>query len=1093
MRKFFGTFLLAMLCASFVQSQIVVTGVVKDETGEPLTGATVIIKGAKNGTITDSNGKFNLSTNTLNNVVLHVSYVGMKEQLLTLSKGKITGLTIMLEQLSNQLDELVVVGYGTQKKRDLTGSLSTVGEKELADLPVSSVAEALTGKMTGVQVTTTEGSPDADIKIRVRGGGSITQDNTPLYVVDGFIKDDINNISPNEIIECTVLKDAASTAIYGSRGANGVIIITTKSGQAGKPTINYNGYIGFRKVSKLLPVLNPYQFAKLQYERATWNNSVATDYENYFGSYSDIDLYKGIHGTNWQKETFGRTGFDQNHNLSLSGGKKGFVYNLSYSHQDYQAIMYMSDYKRDNLSGKFNISPLKWLKIDLAARYSETTINGSGANDVTGSEKSTSDSRVKNAVMYAPIPMKNMTLEDDELADAILSFYSPIDQAEQNDRLQNNKDLSANLGLTFNITKNLTFKTNFSYSNSDKTDKRFWGLISYYVKDGGALKINGVTPAPAITLSYPHTTTLQNSNTLNYSKKNFLPSQNISVLVGEEMYNRSSNTFSENVEALPVNYNSTQAWDSISKGIVNLPLNFISPDERLLSFFGRINYEAKDRYLIAMSMRADGSSKFSNGNQWGYFPSVSAGWRLSEEPFMKWADSWLSNLKFRGSYGQSGNNRIDNSAFWRSYSVSNNNYLPLFYNGRFTTVGSSLANPDLKWETTTTRGLGLDFGFVKNRFSGTFDYYSNITSDILIQMPIGGAGYSTQWQNVGQTSNKGFELSLKAVVVDQKDLNVTLGFNISANQNRVDNLGGLQSYSFNESWASSTATASYSYKVTPGSPVGLIYGFVNDGWYAADDFTWSASTNKWVMNATKYTAAGTVPSTGAILYKDAQGNVFVNNSTINGISWGPGSMKLKDFDGDGLITDNDRKLIGNANPVHFGSFNISAMYKGFDFNANINWVYGNTIYNASKIQMTSLYYRGRNLLMDGYNYYSQVDWTTGQRVTDPVLLEQMNSAATIWSPPAGVSAVTSWAMEDGSFVRLQNMTLGYSLPSKLIKKIFLKKVRFYLSGYNLFILTKYSGYDPEVDTRRKSYATPGVDYSAYPKSTSFNFGLNVTF
>ena len=1094
-RLFFNWFLPVIILSFFavesVSAQVkTVTGVVKDASGETIIGASVVVKGTKLATITDIDGKYKLNV-PADGKTLVASYIGMESQEVAIKSNVIN---IKLLPVDKSLDEVVVIGYGTQRKKDLTGSVSTVGEKELKDIPVSTVAEALTGKMPGVQVTTTEGSPDAEIKIRVRGGGSITQSNSPLYIVDGFAKDDIKDIAPSEIVDVTVLKDASSTAIYGSRGANGVMIITTKSGAQGKLTLNYNGYVGVKEVSKILDVLSPYQFAQKQYERATWNNAIAGDYETYFGSFNDINLYNYVNATNWQKQTFGRTGFTQNHNVSLSGGQKTLSFNVNYSHIDDKAIMVLSDYHRDNISAKINAKPLNWLKIDLSARYAATIVNGAGANDQTGLEKSTTDSRVKNAVLYHPIPLKNLVAQDDNVdAGSTVSLYSPIQQAEDNDRYQNTKDFNVNGGLSFNITKDLVFKTNLGYTKTNKIDNRFWGLSSYYVTNGGATKRNNAA-APTAAMSTINTSILQNTNTLNYTKKNFLPQQNISVLLGEESYSKSTDTNSENIEALPVGYTSNIAWDSIQNGVVKFPNHFYAPDNRLLSFFGRVNYEIKDKYLLAITFRADGSSKFFGKNQWGYFPSVSAGWRISEEGFMKDAQDWLSNLKLRGSIGQSGNNNIDNSAFLRTYSNSFNNYLPVSMQTAFFSAGTTLANKDLKWETTTTRGGGLDFGFFKNRISGSIELYSNTTSDVLMLMTIGGVGYANQWQNVGQTSNKGAELNLNAVLVQTKDFNLSVGFNISTNVNNVDNLGGLTSYPFNEGWTSMTE-GSNSFIVSPGNPVGLIYGYVNDGMYAADDFKYSGT--KWVMNDSKYLPKDIIGydanNKPIYLYKDLNGNTFVDNSAIDGLSYGPGGMKLKDVNGDGKITDADRQLIGNTNPKHYGSFTINASYKGFDFSTNLNWVYGNNIYNASKIELTSLFYKDRNMLAIAGNSYTQIDWKTGALVTDPTQLSTINSNASIWAAPTGRYAVTSWAIEDGSFLRLNNVTLGYTLPSKLTKKYFIQKLRFYATGYNLFCLTNYSGYDPEVDSRRATPATPGVDYSAYPKSRSYNIGVNITF
>jgi TonB-dependent starch-binding outer membrane protein SusC len=1059
-----------------------VTGVVKDQSGETIIGASVQVKGTKVATITGLDGSYKINV-PAEAKSLVISYVGMDKKEVVVSGNVIN---VMLENSDKTLDEVVVVGYGTQKKRDLTGSVSSVGEKALKDIPVSSVAEALTGKLTGVQVTTTEGSPDAEIKIRVRGGGSITQSNSPLYIVDGFAKDDIKDIAPSEIEDISVLKDASSTAIYGSRGANGVVLITTKTAKQGKLSVSYNGYMGMKEVSKTLDVLTPFQFARKQYERAVWGGGtkVASEYETYFGNYGDIDLYNYVKGTNWQNETFGNSGITQNHSLSLSGGDKKFSYTANYSHVYDKAIMYMSNYSRDNISVKLKYEPLKWLKFDVATRYASTTVNGSGANDQTGLEKSTSDSRVKSAVVYTPIPLKNLVSQDDD-TEATASLYSPIQSTEDNNRYQNTHELSFNGGVTLSFNKNLSLNSTFGYTKSDKTDKRFFGLSSYYVREGGAYKRDNAT-APAIFLTDQNKSTFQNTNVFNFKKKNLFEGHNLNAILGEEMLIRTNNYYTQDIEAFTRTDMSADAWGNIADGTVRPTRPFTYPDYRLLSYFGRLNYDINDKYLIALILRTDASSKFAAGNQWGFFPSGSVGWRISDEQFMEGAKTWLSNLKLRGGFGASGNDNIDDGAFIRSYTSSPSNYLEPDVFSSIYSAGQTLANPDLKWETTVTKNVGLDFGFFNSRLSGSIELYQNDTHDALMLVNISGVGYTNQWQNVASTQNKGVELSLNADLVKTKDFDLAFSFNISANQNKVMELGKSTIPPFNESWTS-YSEASNSYTVSVGQPVGLIYGFQSDGMYAADDFNWNGTS--WVMNAAKYTTYNAATK----VYTDASGKAFVDNSSIDGLSWGPGAMKLKDTNGDGKITIDDKVLIGNTNPKHFGSFGFTSRFKGFDASVNFNWVYGNQIYNATKIELTAAYYKYRNTLTSTLNSYTQIDWATGSRVTDAATLTSMNENADMWAAPTGRYATTSWAIEDGSFLRLNNVTVGYTLPKKFTTKFYIQKLRVYASGYNLATFTKYTGYDPEVDSRRSTPATPGVDYSAYPKSRSYNVGVNITF
>ena len=613
-----------LLSTNIVAQQRTISGTVTDQNGDPVIGATVIVKEGTQGTVTNVDGKYTLGVPATARTLIFRS-VGKINKEVDIAGSVVN---VVLEDLLKTLDEVVVIGYGTQRKRDLTGSISSVSEKALKDIPVATVAEALTGKLPGVQVTTTEGSPDAEIKIRVRGGGSITQSNSPLYIVDGFLKDDIKDVAPSEIQSIDVLKDASSTAIYGSRGANGVIIITTKSAKQGKISLSYDGYVGFKNITKKLEVLSPYQFVQKQYERATWNNAVASEYDKYFGSYEDINLYNFKNGTNWQDETFGRTGFQQNHSVALSGGTKQLKYNFSYTNLSDKAIMAMSDYNRNNFSGKLNYQPLKWLKLDVAARYAATVIIGSGANDVTGSEKSTSDSRVKNAVIYTPIELKNMVAQDDDM-DAVASLYSPLVTTADNNRYQKKRDYNINGGFTVNFTKNLSLRSTYGLTKSNKDDKRFYGVTSYFAREGGALKRDNAV-APSILLTNGDVTTLQNTNVLNFSKDDLFAGQDLSVTLGHEMYSRSSENTTSDIQAFPVDYDSFMAWDDIASGTNRYGDAFFRDmDDRMISFFGRVNYNILDRYLLAATFRTDGSSKFSGANKWGYFPSVSAGWRIS--------------------------------------------------------------------------------------------------------------------------------------------------------------------------------------------------------------------------------------------------------------------------------------------------------------------------------------------------------------------------------------------------------------------------------------------------------------------------------
>ena len=1050
------------VCAgAFAQSKTV-TGIVSEPDGEPAVGATVLVKGTAAAVATNVDGKYTLNVPE-GGKTLQVRYIGMKTK-----EVEITGdvINITLESDASILDEVVVIGYGTVKKRDLTGPVSSVGEKALKDIPVATAAEAITGKLPGVQVTTTEGSPDADIKIRVRGGGSITQSNTPLYIVDGFPVNSISDIAPSEIQTIDVLKDASTGAIYGARGANGVIIITTKSAKEGKLSVSYNGYIGYKKIAKTLDVLNPYQFASRQYERAILADKVGSEYEPYFGSYQDINLYNYVKGSDWQDIVFGDTGTTYNQSVSVSGGSKQANYNASYNRISDDAIMIGSNYERDNFNLKLNMEPMDWLKMNVSVRYSDTKVKGGGANDVTGSEKSPSDTRLKNAVVYTPIELHNMASPDDD-SESASNLHPPTKTIPDSDREKRNKIFNINGGLTITPLKGLSLRSEVGAESNYGEDNRFMGLTTYYVTSGNAAYKNH----PAIELNNTEYYSFRNTNTVTYDIGQFLSKDHgVSVMLGEEMISTKGKYLRTEVQNFPVDFNSQMAWKFSTQGTAISTDNYYNTENNLLSYFGRLSYDYKGRYLLTTTFRADGSSKFAPGKQWGYFPSVALAWRLSDEKFMENTAGWLSNAKLRASYGSAGNNNIGADLYKQIYTSSSTTYIPASLSTSYWSAGASMSNPDLRWETTITRNFGLDFGFWKNRINGSVEVYDNNTKDLLIDYPTSGVGYVTQMRNLGKTSNKGIEFNVDALLVNTKDFSLNFGFNISANKNRVEELGGLENVVGNEAWTSMTE-ASNSYRVIVGQPIGLMYGYVTEGMYSADDFTWNGS--RWVAKAG-----------------------VVDNSSITGLSWGPGALKLRDVSGpdgvpDGKITEDDRVKIGDANPKFFGAFNLSSTFKGFDLSANFNYVYGNDIYNANRIEFSSQYYRYRNEVIDGVPY-TQVD-PSGLRVTDPAALNALNSDATTWASPTGRYVFHSWAVEDGSFIRLSSLTLGYTLPKNLVSKAYIQQLRFYVSAYNLYTWTNYSGYDPEVDTRRKTGLTPGVDYSAYPKSRSINFGVNLTF
>ena len=1061
-----GAFLLMVGSISAQTVKVTVT----DETGEPVIGASVVEQGSQNGGITDIDGIFNITLKGSKKVV--ISYIGMKTQTVD-AKGK-TAIDVVLKDDATGLEEVVVIGYGSVRKKDITGSVATVNSETLQAVPVANASEALTGKLAGVQVTTTEGSPDADVKIRVRGGGSITQSNDPLYIVDGFPVDGISDIPANDIEDITVLKDASSTAIYGSRGANGVILVTTKSGQAGKVKVSYNAYYSWKKIAKKYDVLDVYDYVKWQYEYAMLYNggdaNKISHYTDKFGNYQDMDLYRGIEGNDWQDLAYGRTGHTFNHNININGGSDNMKYAFSYAHMDDKAIMIGSDFKRDNLSLKLNTKPTKRTTLDFQARWAKTTINGGGANEAAGAYDT--DRRLRYAVLYTPLPMKGID-GTDELEGS--SFYDPITTAKDNDQKKQRRNLNLAGAFGWEVYKNLKLKTEFGYDTYDEYNQRFWGLSAYYIKN---IPTGDNQGKPAIRNVNTIRNRFRNTNTASYDFKALFgkdSDHSLNVLVGHEYVITKRHAITDEVHGFPIDYDAATAWKLTAQGKPYTVEDFYSADDKLLSWFGRLNYNFQDKYLVSATFRADGSSKFSESNRWGYFPSAALAWRVSAEPFMEGTKSWLTDLKLRLSYGTAGNNNIPVGQLVQEYSPKATTWV----NGISTywAPSKTMANPNLKWETTITRNVGIDFTLWNGKLNGTLEGYINTTKDLLIAFPTSGSGYDNQYRNLGKTQNKGVEFSFTYHIVNKADWGIDFNANIGYNKNEVKELG-IDDFATNSNWGSTEIGNDY--RIAVGHSVGEIIGFKNAGRYEVSDFEgFDASTNSWKLK-----------------------EGVVDGSPIIG-TLRPGSMKLMDISGpegtpDGVVDDNDITEIGNVNPDFIGGFGLNARAYGFDLSANFNFSIGNKVYNANKIEYTTASYtkfsQYRNLSTD---MASGKRWTyvnaDGQFVTDPAELAALNANTTMWSPYMQHFVLTDWAIENASFLRLNTLTLGYTLPASLVQRAGISNLRFYVTAYNVFTVTKYSGSDPEADCIRKTNLTPNVDYSGYPRSRQLVVGLNLNF
>lgn len=1058
-------FFAAMISLSVSAQNVTVKGTVKDNTGETVIGASVVEKGnTTNGAITDLDGNFTLTVPS--DATLVFSYIGMKTQEVAV-KGR-TILNITMDDDSQALEEVVVIGYGSVRRKDLTGSVATVDADVLTAVPVASATEALTGKMAGVQITTTEGSPDAEMKIRVRGGGSITGDNSPLFIVDGFPVESISDIPASEIEDITVLKDASSTAIYGSRGANGVILVTTKSGKEGKVSVSYNAYYSWKKIANTMDVLDPYDYAKWQYELALLKDDL-TSYEQYFGKYEDMDMYQNIPYNDWQDLTFGRTGHTFNHNLNISGGTERIRYSFSYAHMNDKAIMEGSNYKRDNFSLKLNTKPTKNTTLDFSIRYSETDIRGGGANE-TSSTLDT-DKRLKYSVIYTPIPLANLDESAGSADDDLGNLYHPITAIWDNDRMKERKTLNMNGSFGWEIFKNFKVKTEFGYDDYRNNDQRFWGTTTYYIKNTPAAANQG---HPAIRINNLFRHRFRNTNTINYDFEKVLKNKDhsLNLLVGHEWIITKENELENEVHGFPDWISATEAWKLTNiQGTTPYNIeNTLNPDDKLFSFFGRVNYNYKSKYLLTATFRADASSKFSEDNRWGFFPSAAVAWRISSESFMEGAKNWLDDLKLRFSYGTAGNNNIPSGQLVQVYNSNTTSWINGFNN--YWAPSKTMANPDLKWETTITRNLGLDFTLFGGKLNGTIEAYLNTTKDLLINFPVSGTGYDTQYRNMGETQNKGIEATINWTIVNKKNWGISLNANIGFNKNEIKDLGIMQDFGQDTSWASSEIGQDF--WIAKGGSVGEMLGYRSAGRYEVSDFVgYDAASETWIL-------------------KEGVDDCTAVVGTLR-----PGMMKLKDLSGDGVVTGGyeDREIIGDANPVATGGFGINARAYGFDLSANFNFSIGNDVYNANKIEytMTGKYqYRNMTTEMANGNRWTNLN-PDGTICNDPEQLAAMNTNTTMWSPMTQRMVFSDWAVEDGSFLRLNTLTLGYTLPESLMNKVHIKNLRFYVTAYNVFCLTGYSGFDPEVSTALQTNLTPGVDYSAYPKSRQFVIGVNLNF
>lgn len=1036
---------LSVLLTGEAFAQNTVVGRVVDANNTPLIGVNVVVKGTTTGTTTGIDG--NYSIKVAENQTLVFSYLGYTtvEEIV----GKRTAINVKMNEEATQLGavEIVNIGYGTTTRRDLTGSVAKADLGTMMKSNVTNFDQALNGRIAGVVVTTGDGSLGAEANITIRGNNSLTQSNAPLYIIDGFPSEGsfATSINPADIESIDVLKDASATAIYGARGANGVIVINTKRGTEGKPTVNFSASFSLSHIANKIDLMDSYEFVRLQEELVT-DTSMASSYYGYseeYGRNLTLEDYRNIKGIDWQDELY-RTAFQQNYNISLSGGnKEGLRYNVGFSALDQDGIIIRSNFQRYQGKANFTLPITKKLTLNVNANYSRTATNG--VNPTTAETTSSSSGWLMYSVWgYRPVTAPGQDILDsiiDESVDGSNDYrFNPVKTAKNEYRKTLVDYLNSNIALTWKITPELTFKTTGGYVMNKRRREEFNGTETYtgYPGSPSGKGVNGA-------IYWTDQASWTNENTLNY-KRRFGRSHNVDLMAGLSLQGQ-KNTY-EGVSATQITSEELGIAGIHTGNYQSVPSNYY--DWRMMSMFLRANYNFRYKYYLTFSFRADGSSKFPSDNRWGYFPSVGASWNFNRENLFKNSE-WLNNGKLRFSWGLTGNNRTQTPYdFYSQITVtpgSGNSFDYVFDGTRVPGYYfSNMANDKLKWETTEQWNVGIDLGFFEDRLKVTADWYDKVTHDLLLYALLpASSGYEQGMLNIGSIRNRGFEFTLETINIKTRQFQWSTSFNIAFNRNRilglVDNQNTLQS---SVTWETHF-NSQFPYISQVGKPTGMMYGFIYEGTYKPEDF-------------------------------DANGNLKSGIPAYKGNKMQPGDLKYRDLNGDGKIDDYDRTIIGCGQPLHTGGFNNSFNWKNFDLNIFFSWSYGNDILNANRLIFESGWKAQTNQLA---SYAGR--WTPDNPTSD--------------IPRAGATGseeYSSRVIEDGSFLRLKNVSLGYTIPSRQLRKAGISSLRVYVSADNIWTLTNYSGPDPEVSTRN-SVLTPGFDWSAYPRAYGFTAGVNITF
>jgi len=1010
-----------------------IKGTVTSKSKEIIPGVTVMIKNTYIGTITDRNGNYKLEV-PIEYDSLSFSYVGMKKQDVAL--GKSMQLDVVLEPEIFGVDEVVVVGYGDQRKSDLTGSISTIEVEGPKRMPVVGIDQALQGRAPGVFVTSTSGSPGGGTSVRIRGIGTVNNNN-PLFVIDGVPTDDIRFLNTGDIDNIEILKDASATAIYGNRGANGVILINTKKGKPGRPQIQYDSYFGFNEVWKNPNMGNSKQFVTLSNLAVT--NGIEREgagaYQ-YIEDFKDPDSFKG--GTNWWKLITQKAPI-HNQNLSISGGNDMNKYMMSLSYLSQDGTIKGSEFNRITfrINNEYSLSD----KITLAfnTNFSQAVRKIITEDDLDGGI-------VFTAIVLDPITSGDERPVNDPIRVKYGEFsrwyeskysnkYNPVAQIGRNFNQWNQLRFFGNLLLDYKIAKQLNLHSSFGTDIRQTEINTFYP--TYWMDADSKNDINSVKKETGKNKDW----VLENTLTFKTSKNE---KHNFSLMGGMTIEYGKYETVIASKMNVP---NNADYMRYLSAATSDANIESSVSDYALVSYLGRFNYSFRSKYILTASYRVDGSSKFASSNKWGYFPSVSAGWRVSNEKFfdLLHANTIFDDLKIRLGWGQVGNQNISDNSF-RTIITGGNTNRYIFDNTIYQGYSpSNVGNKTIKWETTESTNLGLDFVMFKNKLSGSIDIFNKKTKNMLLKLPVPiSVGLSeSPWANAGTVLNKGIEVYTN-YHSKWREFNFNFLLNFSTYQNKILSLGGGDPIMGGEQ------RLGYTTKTMEGHPIGDFFGYVVEGVF---------------QNQKEVDAVNALtPDHG--YYQDKLTR--------------PGDFKFKDINGDGEITGEDRTFIGSPHPDFTYGINLSAEYHHFDFSIFLQGCQGNDIFNVFK------YYTHQNT-----GYFNAPD----------DMLEKAWHGEETSNTQFQVSASTannnlrasSWYIEDGSFLRIKNVQLGYNLNKKMCRKIKLSECRFYVGGQNLYTFTKYSGLDPELADLSGNPLNSGIDFAKYPQSRTIMGGVSIKF